>query len=260
MPPEPLSVDPTLLSSLGNELIRSAGTIPLAPPPFTTPGTDAISLSIMSQVPGLEAPILAGLPEVKAEASKTAANIVAAAQQYLHTDEQLAAAYERHQFEGAGAPGGAGGSEAGAAGSAAAGWAGVTETVMNAAGGQPNPMNQMGQMMGMPMQMAQQAAQMPMQAMGALGQAPQGIIQGVQSAVQQIGQMTEGAGKDDKDTDADQHPEQQGTAAGDQRAERAPAAEPPTHEAPAVPSAQAVPDSKSPAPSHRADASDPINL
>src|SRR4051794_18701030 len=100
MPPEPLSVDPTLLSSLGNELITSAGTIPLAPPPFTTPGMDAISLSIMSQVPALEAPILSGLPEVKAEATKTAANIVAAAQQYLQTDEQLAADYEGHQFDG----------------------------------------------------------------------------------------------------------------------------------------------------------------
>jgi hypothetical protein len=257
MPPEPLSVDPTLLSSLGNELITSAGTIPLAPPPFTTPGMDAISLSIMSQVPGLEAPILAGLPEVKAEATKTATNIVAAAQQYLQTDEQLAADYERHQFEGAGTPGGGGGSGFGAAGSAAAGAAGTTESVANAAGGHSNPM---GQMMGMPMQMAQQAAQMPMQAMGALGQAPQGIMQGAQSAMQQIGQMTEGAGKDDKGTDADQHPEQQGAAPGDQRAERAPAAEPPEHDAPSAPSEQAVPDTKSPAPSRRTDASDPINL
>ena len=97
-------MDPTLLSSLGNELITSAGTIPLAPPPFTTPGMDAISLSIMAQAPGLEAPILSGLPEVKAEATKTATNIVAAAQQYLQTDEQLAADYERHQFDGSGRP------------------------------------------------------------------------------------------------------------------------------------------------------------
>jgi hypothetical protein len=118
----------------------------------------------------------------------------------------------------------------------------------------------MGQMMGMPMQMAQQAALMPMQAMGALGQAPQGIVQGAQSVMQQIGQMTEGAGKDDKGTDADQQADQQGAAPGDQRTERAPAAEPPEHEAPAAPSGQAVPDTKSPAPSRRADASDPINL
>jgi hypothetical protein len=253
MPPEPLSVDPTLLSSLGNELITSAGTIPLAPPPFTTPGMDAISLSIMSQVPGLEAPILAGLPEVKAEATKTAANIVAAAQQYLQTDKQLAADYERHQFEGAGTPGGASGSGVGATGSVDAGAAGTAEGVANIAGGQSNLMGQMG----MPTQMAQQAAPMPMQAMGALGQAPQGIVQG---AMQQIGQMTEGAGKDDEGADAGQQAGNQDAAPGDERAERAPAAEPPEHDAPAAPSEQAVPDTKNPAPSHRTDASDPINL
>jgi hypothetical protein len=252
-------VDPTLLSSLGNELITSAGTIPLAPPPFTTPGMDAISLSIMSQVPALEAPILSGLPEVKEEATKTAANIVAAAQQYLQTDAQLAADYERHQFDGTASCGGGG---SGASPSTAAQATAAPSATANTAGQQADSMSQM---MGIPMQMAQQAVQMPMQAMGALGQAPQGIMQGVQSAMQQVGQMTEGAGKDDEGADADQQPtpdqrdeqnkqpEQPGAAPGNHGAERA--AEPAS-----VPPEQAVPDSGSPAPSRRVDASDPINL
>ena len=53
----------------------------------------------------------------------------------------------------------------------------------------------MGQMMGMPMQMASQAAQIPMQLAGMAASIPQGIMQGVQSAMQQVGQMAGGAGE-----------------------------------------------------------------
>jgi len=102
--PEPLGVDPVSLSGFGNEMLSAAGDIPLAPPPFTTDGADPISLKIMSALPGIETPIQTGLPEIKAEATKTASDIVAAAAKYLQTDEQLAKAHEAHRFDGQGGP------------------------------------------------------------------------------------------------------------------------------------------------------------
>ena len=58
-------------------------------------------------------------------------------------------------------------------------------------------------MMGMPMQMAQQAAQIPLQMMGMAAAVPQGIMQGVQSAMQ-IGQMSDMAGKDEQNPDGEE--------------------------------------------------------
>ena len=56
----------------------------------------------------------------------------------------------------------------------------------------------MGQMMQMPMQMAQQAAQIPMQLAGMAAAIPQAMMQGVQSAVQQAGQLSEMTGEDEE--------------------------------------------------------------
>lgn len=191
--PETLGVDPVSLSGFGNEMLSAAGDIPLAPPPFTTAGTDPISLKIMSALPGIETPIQTGLPEIKAEATKTASDIVDAAAKYLQTDEQLAKAYEAHQFDGQGGPSGGGAGGGGASGSGIAGAAAPGAVAAGAgaqAAGGAGGMDQMGQLMSMPMQMAGQAAQVPMQAMGALGSIPQGIMQGVQ----QVGQMAGGLG------------------------------------------------------------------
>jgi hypothetical protein len=168
-----LKVDAPLLEQLGGQLEASAGDLPLAPPPFVASGSDAISEAIAFRLPGIEGPIQEGLPQVKAEATKTASNIVTAAGRYEATDEQFAADYQKHQFDQAGAPG-AGGS-----------------------GGGGDSMSQMSQMMSMPMQMAQQAAQMPMQAMSATASVPQSVTQGVQ----QIGQITGGLGKTDGASD-----------------------------------------------------------
>jgi hypothetical protein len=186
--PETLGVDPVSLSGFGNEMLSAAGDIPLAPPPFTTAGADPISLKIMSALPGIETPIQTGLPEIKAEATKTASDIVDAAAKYLQTDEQLAKAYENQQFDGQGGPSGGGGASGGGVpgAGAAAGGAGAGAQAAGGAGG----MDQMGQLMSMPMQMAGQAAQLPMQAMGALGSIPQGVMQGVQ----QVSQMAGGLG------------------------------------------------------------------
>ena len=107
MAPETLGVDPVSLSGFGNEMLAAAADIPLAPPPFTSAGADPITMKIMESVPFIEAPIQTGLPEIKAEATKTASNIVDAAARYLQTDEQLAKAYESQQFDNqGGSPGG----------------------------------------------------------------------------------------------------------------------------------------------------------
>jgi hypothetical protein len=218
----PLKVDPELLERYGNQLLSAAGDLPEAPPPFTVSGLDAISQAIAEKLPGLEGPIQDALPQLRDDATNTANNVVAAAGRYSATDAQLAANYEKHQFDSAGGSAGSGAFEA---------------------GGGSDPMSQMGQMMSMPMQVASQAAQMPMQAMSALGQVPQGIMQGVQ----QIGQMTggvvgsadspegqageltdDGRGQPDErqGEDEDRQDDSQGAAAGDSAAERAPESAP----------------------------------
>jgi ESX secretion-associated protein EspJ len=207
----PLKVDPELLERYGNQLLTAAGGLPEAPPPFTVTGTDPMSQAIADKLPAMEGAIQDELPKLKQQALDTASKIVSAAGQYQRTDDQLAAQYEKHQFDSAGAPGGRGG----------------------AGGGQA--MGQMSQMMGVPMQMAGHAAQLPMQAMGAVASVPQGIIQGVQ----QIGQMAGGLGGSEARSDKqhehgtknpdDRHGEdrapkndKQGAASGASQADQAP--------------------------------------
>lgn len=215
-----LKVDPELLSQLGTQLQTAAAGLPEAPEPFIVSGTDPISLAIAGRLPDVEGGIQTALPQVKADATTTASNIVAAAGKYKGTDEQLAAEYEKHQFDQAGSSG------SGATGSAGGG----------------DAMGQMGQMLSMPMQMASQAAQMPMQAMGAVSSLPQTAMQGVQ----QIGQMAGGLGKSDGDAavladaaeqkDDEQKEQESAAAPGTSHAERAPASVPqpssPRHAAP----------------------------
>jgi hypothetical protein len=223
-----LKVDAPLVEQLGGELEASAGGLPDAPPPFVVSGVDAISEAIAFRLPGVEGPIQEGLPQVKADATKTAGNIVSAAGKYQATDDQVAANYEKHQFDRAGGPA-AGGSGAGAGGDA---------------------MSQMGQMMGMPMQMAQQA-------MGAVASAPQSLMQGVQQFAQMAGGLgkADGAAEDQsgepdverpEDRQAEDPPredEQQGAASGGSNGERAPGST--VSEAPA----QANPPAPQPSPS-----------
>jgi hypothetical protein len=212
-----LKVDPELLKKYGGQLLTAAGDLPDAPPPFIVPGTDAISQAVAEKLPMIEGGFQEALPQLKSEASSTATKVTEAAGHYANTDAELAANYEKHQFDSA-SPGGSGSS---------------------GAGGGSDAMSQVGQMMSMPMQMASQAAQMPMQAMSAVAQVPQSVMQGVQ----QIGQMAgslggssegssgtqagkaaeDGAGQpgDRKDEDRDKKDEP-GASAGDAKAERAP--------------------------------------
>jgi ESX secretion-associated protein EspJ len=210
----PLKVDPELLRKYGGQLLNAAGDLPDAPPPFTVSGTDAISQAIADKLPSVEGPIQSALPQLKDEASNTASNVVTAAGRYSSTDAQLAADYEKHQFDSAAGTGGGG---------SGAGPEGMSQT------------GQMGQMTSMPMQMAGQAAQMPMQAMSAVAQVPQGTLQGVQQIGQTAGGMGSSAGPSDKpdeqgtvqpsdprDEDQDKQRSEPRAAAGDANAERAP--------------------------------------
>src|SRR3954454_5415620 len=159
----PLSIDLEPVREGGFGLLDQAGNLPLAPPPFTPPGgTDPLSTAITGEVPLAEGPILAEMPTVKAGATDTATKVVSAADTYERTDEVLGRRVEARNQSG-------------------------TSTAENTASCQPNPMGQMGPLMGMPMQMAQQAGQLPMQLMGLAAAVPQGIMQGAQSLMGQLG-------------------------------------------------------------------------
>jgi hypothetical protein len=193
--PGELRVDSTALANGGQGLLGAAGEIPLPPVPFTATGSDALSTILNARTQAIEAPLIAGMPVTKAEALRTAQNIIQAAAKYEGMDQHLADQVLKALAELEGAEGGgAGGAGAGGAG-ATSGAATAAADGANPAGGAAQQAGQMGQMMGMPMQMAQQAAQIPMQLAGMAASIPQGIMQGVQSAMQQVGQMAGGAGE-----------------------------------------------------------------
>ena len=199
--PGELRVDTAPLASGGQGLLSAAGDIPLPPVPFTAAGSDALSTILNARTQAIEAPLIAGMPVTKAEALRTAQNIMQAAGIYERVDQQMADQILKALFgiegtEGAGADGagGGGGGGAGVAGAAGAPANAATAAATPAAGAAQQA-GQMGQMMGMPMQMASQAAQIPMQLAGMAASIPQGIMQGVQSAMQQVGQMAGGAGE-----------------------------------------------------------------
>jgi len=144
------------------------------------------------------------MPATKADALRTAQNIIQAASTYDRVDQQLAAqimklfsgsaqrarAVERcaRRSEAAGAAGMAGGRRVlrrpGATPAAAA----------SPLRGQGKGAGEMGQMMQMPCNW--RSRRLRSDADGRYGGVdPQGIMQGVQSAMQQVGQMTGGAGE-----------------------------------------------------------------
>ncbi|MCG7581668.1 hypothetical protein [Mycolicibacterium sp. OfavD-34-C] len=219
--PPPLSVDPEQLAAAGNELNYSAGQLPDPPGPFGVVGSDPLTQAISAQIPAIEDPIATQLPAVKAQATKTAGNVIAAADAYLTTDQQLGGqiSQEMQNLPAAEGLSGGGGSAGGAAASAAGGTAGAAGSAAGGAGS-------MSQMMGVPMQMASQMSQMPTQAMSAVTSAPQGVMQGAQQAGQQVQQMVGQFGEaGSSDVGSGPHAEpaaQEGAAAGDPAAERAP--------------------------------------
>src|SRR6476660_9743720 len=156
--PGELRVDTTPLATEGQGLLSAAGDIPQPPVPFTATGAYALSTILNARTQAMEAPVIAGLPVTKAEALRTAQNIIQAAAKYEGVDQQLADQVLKalSELEGAEATGAGGSGTAGNPATAAA--AGATP-----AAGAAQQAGQMGQLMGMPVQMAQQAAQIPMQ-------------------------------------------------------------------------------------------------
>ena len=107
--PGELRVDTTPLATEGQGLLSAAGDIPQPPVPFTATGADALSTILNARTQAMEAPLIAGLPVTKAEALRTAQNIIQAAAKYEGVDQQLAdqvlkALAELEGAEGAGVP------------------------------------------------------------------------------------------------------------------------------------------------------------
>jgi hypothetical protein len=206
-----LRVDPEELAAGGRGLETAAANIPEPLAPFTSTGTDALSTILNTLTQAKEAPLITGMPETKAEALATARKVVAAAERYEQSDQQIADDIRRATAELDAAAGGGASSTGGTGSGGGAG--------------------QFQQMMSMPMQMAQQAGQMA-------AQVPQGVMQGVQGGMQQVGQMVGGVGqKDDSqsagdreqrdlaeqaaDKKKDESASPDGAAAGQDKAERA---------------------------------------
>ena len=117
----PLKVDPELLSKYGQQLLTAAGDLPEAPPPFTVTGEDAISQAIAEKLPALEGAIQDALPQLKDEASHHREQRGRPQRGYATTDAQLAANYEKLQFDSA--AGGGAGAGSGGGGRRRAEWA-----------------------------------------------------------------------------------------------------------------------------------------
>ena len=108
--PGELRVDTAPLASGGQGLLSAAGDIPLPPVPFTAAGGDALSTILNARTQAIEAPLIAGMPVTKAEALRTAQNIMQAAGIYERVDQQMADQILKALFgidgtEGAGAAG-----------------------------------------------------------------------------------------------------------------------------------------------------------
>ena len=88
--PGELRVDTAPLASGGQGLLGAAGDIPQAPVPFTAVGGDALSTILNACTQAIEAPLIAGMPVTKAEALRTAQNIMRAAGIYERVDQQMA--------------------------------------------------------------------------------------------------------------------------------------------------------------------------
>ena len=112
--PGELRVDTAPLASGGQGLLSAAGDIPLPPLPFTAVGGDALSTILNARTQAIEAPLIAGMPVTKAEALRTAQNIMQAAGIYERVDQQMAdqilkALFGIEGVDGAGAAGAGGG-------------------------------------------------------------------------------------------------------------------------------------------------------
>jgi hypothetical protein len=147
--------------------------------PQFPPGADPMSVMVAAIMPEIAVAVTEAVAATLAREERFAGDLTAAGRTYQNTD---GAAQQQIQSAGAAVE----------PASAAAG-AGAPQSAGSSAG----QAGQLGQMMGM----AGQAAQIPMQMMGMAAAIPQGIMQGVQSAMQQVGQMSGMGGQGDQDSD-----------------------------------------------------------
>jgi hypothetical protein len=215
---ETLRIDTGLVLEAGGRLQGVAGAIPAPPASFSPPGADALSTAIAGKVAEVVDPVIAQMPITKEEMVRYAQNVVNAANTYDAVDRQIAEEIlERLRALDLAKPMDGGGATRGGSGTGGGGSAARATAATEAAGTAASPAasqaagaaqqaGQMGQMMQLPMQMAQQAAQIPMQMAGMAAAIPAAMIQGVQSALQQAGQVSEMSGEEKPDDSAAQTP------------------------------------------------------
>ncbi|WP_299565321.1 PE domain-containing protein [uncultured Mycolicibacterium sp.] len=142
--------------------------------PAVTPGADPMSQLIAAVMPTIADEVTRRVAETRAREERFADNLAAARAAYQDSDaesgQHLQTAAETFDAPGYTPPAPPGGAADPAAGA---------------------QLNQLSQLMGMSMQIAQQAAQIPMSLIGMAAAAPQGIMQGLQGAVQQVGALAE---------------------------------------------------------------------
>ncbi len=94
-----LAVDTARLKAAGIAL--ESLVFPAPPPPVAVAGADVISAAVNATLPEIEAPVINGLPAVKAALTRTGTNIAAAAGIYVQADQALGARLSQQQFRGA---------------------------------------------------------------------------------------------------------------------------------------------------------------
>jgi hypothetical protein len=196
---EELRVDTDLVSAAGSRIKGLAEAIP-APPEVSPPiGEDALTAAISKRIAEVVDPVIEALPVTKEELKQFAQNVVTAAEKYDATDRQIAEEILKRigAFDELPAHGGVvadGGSSAVVGASSPLTTAGSGATVGGltgaSVGGAAGQVGGFEQMIGMPMQIAGMAAQMPMQMAGMAGQVSQQLVEGVQGAVGQVGELS----------------------------------------------------------------------
>ncbi len=173
--PPPLRVDTPALT-------WDPAVVTVPPVPTIPAGSDPMSLLISAVMPELAAPLTADVAATHAREEQFAANLAEARSAYQSTDqagEQEIRTVADAQLAPLNAP------------------------APRSAGGQP------GQFLTTSMQTATTAAQAPAQLMGITAAAPQGLIQGVQHALQQSGQLSGQVNKPTGERDDHSGPEQE---------------------------------------------------
>lgn len=160
--PPPLRVDTPSLN-------WDPADVTVPPVPLIPAGGDPMSLMISAIMPELAVPLTEAVATTRAREEQFSANLAGARSAYQSTDQ-------------------AGGQEIQAVSSQQLPAANPATTGSAGAG---SSTGQFGQLMGTAMQTAGQAVQAPMQMMGMAASLPQGLMQGAQGAVQQVGQLSE---------------------------------------------------------------------